>query len=585
MSLFGGGRRQPRERTAAERRQALIDRERRRTGDPNWQPPADHPLFVGGGADGAVASKGSERGRPHAAAPPDAPTAEPPAPPTATPAPTPTTEPQAQPAPAPPTATPAPAPSLRASTPARPVVPVPEATQDDGGWWAASELFERDLEQQQAAAPAGPAGPAGPVLRPRHPAAHDPAAQATAAPLVIEPDPPAPPPAEAFELPDIRTVAVHRRRGARTVVSPPGDTDMTGTLPRPSRRRRLAVAALVVAVLLVGWSQWKLWQPLKGAGTGEVIVSIPEGSSASEVAAKLQEAGVVDSATLFGLRALIAGKRQDLVAGTLRMKRDMSYGAALAQLSGSNVNTSLQTTSVTVQEGLSIGENAKRFKRQNTLKDYRATARAVFKERRSQLRTLYKMPASAQTLEGFLFPATYELPVPVTSRDLIVRQLQSFQQNFSGISMTHATKAGLTRYEVLIIASMVEREARLTRERRLIAAVIYNRLKADMPLGIDATFRYASGDWTNPIRQSELDTDGPYNSRLRTGLPPTPIGNPGLASIEAAADPADVSYLYFVVKPGRCGEHAFSSTIEKFEADTAKYNQAREKLGRSPVTC
>lgn len=516
----------------------MIERERRRLGDPTWQPPAGHPLAAPAAAGPDVAAPA----RRAAASPasPQRPAQQPQQPPRAQ-----------QPAPA----------------------QQPAEAAGASGWWDDGDLYDGAAAEVSAWPP-----PAEPVLRPRQPAE-------PAAPRVIEPDPPALPPAEAFELPDIRQVAVHRRRGPRTVVSPPGDASMGGTLPGPSRKRRVVVAILAVFVLLLGWSQWRLWQPLKGGGEGEVTVEIPQGASASEVASRLQEAGVVDSATLFGLRALIEGKRENLVAGTLKMRRDMSYGAALAQLSGTSVNSTLETTSLTIQEGLSIRENARRFKRQSILRDYGATAKQIFKQRRSQLRTLYKMPASVDTLEGFLFPATYELPVPITPTDLITRQLQSFQQNFNGVSLSKARKAKLTPYDVLIIASMVEREARLTRERPIIAAVIYNRLKAGMPLGIDATFRYASGDWTNPIRQSELEKDGPYNSRTRQGLPPTPIGNPGLASIEAAANPAKVNYLYFVVKPGRCGEHAFSASIEKFQADTAKYNQAREALGKSPVTC
>ncbi len=314
---------------------------------------------------------------------------------------------------------------------------------------------------------------------------------------------------------------MHRRRGARTVVAPP-TADAVGQLP-PSmtpRKRAILIGGAVIGVLFL-WFQWSLWQPLKGGGEGDVVVRIPEGAGASEVARRLDEAGVVDSASMFGLRALLAGKRQDLVAGTLRMRRGMSYGAALAQLSGS-APAPLQTTSVTVQEGLSIKENNERFIRQATVRDYAETTRKIFAERRSQLRAAYKMPASVKTLEGFLFPATYDLPEPVTSEDLVVRQLQSLQQNLGAIDWRRSERAKLTKYEVLIIASMVEREARLTRERPLIAAVIYNRLRAGMPLGIDATFRYASGDWTNPIRQSELDTDGPYNSRCVRACPRPP---------------------------------------------------------------
>ena len=115
--------------------------------------------------------------------------------------------------------------------------------------------------------------------------------------------------------------------------------------------------------------------------------------------------------------------------------------------------------------------------------------------------------------------------------------------------MKYAKSKNLSRYDVLIIASMIEREAQLAKERPLVSAVIYNRLKEGMPLGIDATIRYATNNWTRPIKQSELDKHEPYNTRLNRGLPPTPIGNPGLASLKAAAKPANKSYLYYVRKP------------------------------------
>ena len=128
---------------------------------------------------------------------------------------------------------------------------------------------------------------------------------------------------------------------------------------------------------------------------------------------------------------------------------------------------------------------------------------------------------------------------------------------------------------------MIEREAQLPRERKLVAAVIYNRLKQGIPLGIDATIRYATGNWQQPLTQSQLALDSPYNTRTNAGLPPGPIGNPGLASLQAAARPARVGYLYYVVKPGTCGEHAFSSTFAEFERDQQRYNEAREAAGRA----
>ena len=141
--------------------------------------------------------------------------------------------------------------------------------------------------------------------------------------------------------------------------------------------------------------------------------------------------------------------------------------------------------------------------------------------------------------------------------------------------MKYAKRKNLSRYDVLIIASMIEREAQLARERSLVSAVIYNRLKEGMPLGIDATIRYSTNNWQRPIRQSELDRQEPYNTRLNRGLPPTPIGNPGLASLKAAAKPANKNYLFYVRKPGKSGEHAFSSTDAQFERDRQKYQASR----------
>jgi UPF0755 protein len=139
---------------------------------------------------------------------------------------------------------------------------------------------------------------------------------------------------------------------------------------------------------------------------------------------------------------------------------------------------------------------------------------------------------------------------------------------------------------VLIIASMIEREALVAKDRRLISAVIYNRLRRGMPLGIDATLRYRLNNWSRPLKQSELDTRSDYNTRRVQGLPPTPIGNPGLAAMQAAANPANVGYLFYVVKPCGNGAHAFSSTDEQFQKDVDAYNRARDKRGgKDPSRC
>jgi uncharacterized YceG family protein len=154
-------------------------------------------------------------------------------------------------------------------------------------------------------------------------------------------------------------------------------------------------------------------------------------------------------------------------------------------------------------------------------------------------------------LEGFLFPATYDFLATTSSRTLVASQLQAFCQRWEGVNLTYARSKNLTDYDVLKIAVMVEKEAAVPSERPLIAAVIYNRLRDGMQLGIDATLRYGLHiPPTSSITASELASGNPYNTRRFYGLPPTPIANPGLASIEAAAHPAAVDYLYYARVPG-----------------------------------
>jgi peptidoglycan lytic transglycosylase G len=188
--------------------------------------------------------------------------------------------------------------------------------------------------------------------------------------------------------------------------------------------------------------------------------------------------------------------------------------------------------------------------------------------------------------EGFLFPDTFELVKNAPASDLVRLQLEDFKRRFAGVEMGYARSKNLTERDVVTIASMVEEEAQLDSERKLIAAVIYNRLREGIPLGIDATVRFATGNYDRPLTESELAVESPYNTRLNAGLPPGPISSPGLASLEAAAHPAQVDYLYYVVKPGTCGEHSFSSSAAEFEADVAAYDEAREAAGgESPDTC
>jgi len=176
-----------------------------------------------------------------------------------------------------------------------------------------------------------------------------------------------------------------------------------------------------------------------------------------------------------------------------------------------------------------------------------------------------------RSLEGFLFPSLYVFGPSTQASELVSLQLQAFTTAWKHVDLSAAKLRGANPYEVLIIASMVEREAALQSERPLVAAVIANRLAQDMPLGIDATLRYGLGiPGTRPLTQRELRTDTPYNTRLHKGLPPTPISNPGLASIKAAAHPAAVDYLWYVRIP-HTQRHFFTDSYDEFCAKVKEW--------------
>jgi uncharacterized YceG family protein len=223
-------------------------------------------------------------------------------------------------------------------------------------------------------------------------------------------------------------------------------------------------------------------------------------------------------------------------------------------------------------EGFTIDDMAKRIRAVNTIAEQKRQITPKL-EPRQYLRIGKAKSAPPQgfeykkrvaSLEGFLFPATYDFTEDTTTGQLVDKQLEAFIRAWSQLDLRYSKSKNLTAYDVLIIASMVEKEVQVPKERPLVAAVIYNRLHAGLSLGIDATIRYGLHiPPTEPIHQSELDSDSPYNTRKFPGLTPTPIANPGLASLQAAAHPAKVDYLYFVRK-GDCKSHFFTASEKEF---------------------
>ena len=225
-------------------------------------------------------------------------------------------------------------------------------------------------------------------------------------------------------------------------------------------------------------------------------------------------------------------------------------------------------------EGFTIDEMAQRVRAVNKIAEQKRKITPKLNPRqyarighaKSKPPQRFEHKGRVASLEGFLFPATYEFTEDTTTRELIAEQEDAFIRAWSQLDLRYSKSKNLTSYDVLIIASMIEKEVQVPKERALVSAVIYNRLHAVMPLGIDATVRYGFHiSPTEPIQPSQLESDNPYNTRKIAGLPPTPIANPGLASLQAAAHPAKVDYLFFVRKPD-CKSHFFTASEAEFNS-------------------
>ncbi|HEY3192796.1 MAG TPA: endolytic transglycosylase MltG [Solirubrobacterales bacterium] len=342
---------------------------------------------------------------------------------------------------------------------------------------------------------------------------------------------------------------------------------------RPYRRRRILALGLLLVGALVAWFLIAFFQPPPfdpGDGSGEVIVTVPEGASAADVADLLSKNDVVSNGTLFEWRLKLSGKSDEILPGRYVLAHDMSYGTAIDRLTSSGGKVT-----VTIPEGEDRVQIAATVKDLGLSGDYLAASKS-FKGFDPN-----KYGAdNPKSLEGFLFPATYQLDPGASVDQLVSEQLQAFRQNIAGVNMSYAKSKNLTIYDVLTIASMIDKEVQIPSERPLVAAVIYNRLRRGMPLGIDATTRYEFHNYTGDITNAQLHSPSLYNTRTHAGLTPTPIGNPGLDAIKAAAHPAKVNYVYYVLRANGNGHHCFAVTENEFNQLVAAYN-----AGRAPANC
>lgn len=324
-------------------------------------------------------------------------------------------------------------------------------------------------------------------------------------------------------------------------------------------KRRFIIIPVVVLLLLAAFFLVRHYFFPKP--TSEVItVQVEQGDSTSRIAQKLHDAGVVTSSLLFRTLAWVEGRGRDFQAGTYSMHVGMHYGEVFSLLE----KGPQAAGRLTVPEGFSLRQIAERVGQDTFI------SQDAFLEAASGRFSSAYLPEDNETnLEGFLFPKTYDLAAGEDASSLIQQMLAQFDEEAAGLDWFQAEKLGVSKYQIVVAASIIEREARLDSERPLIAAVIYNRMAAKMMLQMDATVQYALAQlpgqppWKQNITYDDLKVESPYNTYLNFGLPPGPICNPGLASLQAALNPAQVDYLYYVAT-GTDGSHFFTKSYDEF---------------------
>ncbi len=287
----------------------------------------------------------------------------------------------------------------------------------------------------------------------------------------------------------------------------------------------------------------------------EVEVIIVEGMTLDQIAAVLEDNQVVDNGFMFRLYVQQKGKEKSLVPGTYNLLTGSEYGEVMEELS---LGPAIITFTVAIPEGYIISDIVERFSSELPFIDIDEMLLAVNADNYN-----YDYIENDESLEGYLFPKTYEVTMDYNAHDIVDMMLAQYRYETGDLDYGDPENNGFSKYDILKIASMIEREAYIPEERELISAVIHNRLNIGMPLGIDATLTYFLEKWDEPLTVSDLETDTGFNTRLYAGLPPTPICNPGLAAIIAAIKPADVDYLYFVVTDSQTHEHSFTNNYDE----------------------
>jgi UPF0755 protein len=327
--------------------------------------------------------------------------------------------------------------------------------------------------------------------------------------------------------------------------------------------RTLRAIALVIGLALAcvciagGWFVQAVYGD-RSRPESTVQVIVPRGSTFADIATQLAQSGVIGNAFAFRLLARLRHDDAVVRAGAYNFTPHETADEVLRALLSGGAQVA---TWVTIPEGFTSAQIAQRL-------EEAGLGKAAEYERAFRTTPIDVDGTRAPNLEGYLFPSTYLVPLDA-SPDAVAKQLTAtFFKELPANAPAAAKALGVTVPQAVTVASLVEREAKIDADRPLIAGVIYNRLRLRMPLQVDATIEYALPEHKAELSYADLKIDSPYNTYLHTGLPPTPIANPGLPSLEAALHPSKTDALYYVYCGN--GHHVFATTLEQHQANVAR---------------
>jgi len=305
-------------------------------------------------------------------------------------------------------------------------------------------------------------------------------------------------------------------------------------------------------------------------GTGEVVsVEIPEGVAAAEVGDILVDAGVVDNALSFQVKVRTDARAEQIQPGTYELHKGMDNDTILDELTAQA--EVVEAFSVTIPEGLTVQQTLRR------IADADGSPYRVRRLRRALAGVALPawvpedLPEDAEPFEGLLAPDTYEFRVDLDPQELLNQLVVETDDRLRSLDIRQRRF-----YRTLIIGSLIEREVRVADEQATVSSVIANRLDAGQALQIDATVQYAKGEAGTRVLTSDTDVDSPWNTYENTGLPPTPIAVPGRAALDAAANPADTDFTFYVVCDFDTGAHAFADNFDDHQRNVAQYRRIRD---------